>query len=71
MPPPNYQHQSENIMNLSGKNILVTGANRGSGFAIVKALLNEGVSKVYAGTRDPKKLPDFGGRVRRYVAPIE
>ena len=47
-------------MNLSGKTVLVTGANRGIGLAIVKALLNKGVSKVYAGTRDPKKLPDFG-----------
>jgi NAD(P)-dependent dehydrogenase (short-subunit alcohol dehydrogenase family) len=40
--------------------VLVTGANRGIGFAIVKALLNKGVSKVYAGARDPMKLPDFG-----------
>lgn len=47
-------------MNLSGKNILVTGANRGIGFAIVKALLNRGVNKVYAGARDPQKLPEFG-----------
>lgn len=47
-------------MKLSGKTVLVTGANRGIGFAIVKALLNKGVSKVYAGARDPKKLPDFG-----------
>ncbi len=52
-------------MNLSGKTVLVTGANRGIGFAIVKALLNRGVSKIYAGARDPKKLPDFGdARIR-------
>lgn len=47
-------------MNLSGKTVLVTGANRGIGLAIVKALLKKDVSKVYAGTRDLTKLPDFG-----------
>ncbi len=47
-------------MNLSGKTVLVTGANRGIGIAVVKALLNRDVSKVYAGARDPNKLPDFG-----------
>jgi NAD(P)-dependent dehydrogenase (short-subunit alcohol dehydrogenase family) len=47
-------------MNFSKKTVLVTGANRGIGFAIVKALLNKGVSKIYAGARDPKRLPDFG-----------
>jgi len=47
-------------MNFSGKTVLVTGANRGIGLAIVRALLKKGVSKVYAGTRDLKKLPDFG-----------
>lgn len=46
-------------MNLTGKTVLVTGANRGIGYAIVKALLNKGVSKLYAGTRDLQKLPDF------------
>lgn len=47
-------------MKFSGKTVLVTGANRGIGLAIVKALLTRGVSKVYAGTRDLSKLPDFG-----------
>ena len=46
-------------MNLSNKSVLVTGANRGIGLALVKALLNKGVRKVYAGTRDLSKLPDF------------
>jgi len=47
-------------MNFSGKTVLVTGANRGIGFAIVKALLKKGVGKVYAGTRDLSRLKDFG-----------
>lgn len=46
-------------MNLNGKTVLVSGANRGIGYAIVKALLDKGVGKIYAGTRDPRKLPDF------------
>ena len=46
-------------MNLTEKTVLVTGANRGIGYALVKALLNRGVSKIYAGARDPQKLPDF------------
>jgi NAD(P)-dependent dehydrogenase (short-subunit alcohol dehydrogenase family) len=36
-----------------------TGANRGIGQAIVTALLNKGVSKIYAAAREPKNLPDF------------
>lgn len=47
-------------MNFSGKTVLVTGANRGIGLAIVKSLLKKDVAKVYAGTRDPNKLKDFG-----------
>lgn len=49
-------------MNFSGKTVLVTGANRGIGLAIVKSLLNKGVSKIYAGARNTKNLPDFADR---------
>lgn len=47
-------------MNFSGKTVLVTGANRGIGFGIVNALLKKNVARIYAGARDPSKLPDFG-----------
>lgn len=47
-------------MNLKGKTILVTGANRGIGAAIVRELLGQDVKKIYAAARDPKSLPDFG-----------
>ena len=47
-------------MNFSGKTVLVTGANRGIGLAIVKTLLQKDVTKVYAGARDVNRLPDFG-----------
>lgn len=46
-------------MNLTDKTVLVTGANRGIGEAIVRELLTSGVKKVYAAARNPARLPDF------------
>ena len=46
-------------MNFENKTILVTGANRGIGRQIVTALLGKGVTKIYAGSRNPDSLPDF------------
>src|SRR6267154_159220 len=40
-------------MNISGKAVLVTGANRGIGQALVEEALRRGASRVYAGTRAP------------------
>lgn len=39
-------------MDIRGKVVLVTGANRGLGAAFVSALLEAGAAKVYAGARD-------------------
>lgn len=47
-------------MSLPNKVILVSGANRGIGAAIVRELLKAGVKKIYAGARDLNSLPDFG-----------
>jgi NAD(P)-dependent dehydrogenase (short-subunit alcohol dehydrogenase family) len=47
-------------MKFENKNILVTGANRGIGAAIVRELLKHKVGKVYAAARKIDSLPDFG-----------
>jgi NAD(P)-dependent dehydrogenase (short-subunit alcohol dehydrogenase family) len=39
-------------------NILITGANRGLGAALVEEALKRGVARVYATTRQPYKHPD-------------
>lgn len=43
-------------MNISGQTALVTGANRGIGQALVNALLQHDVHKVYATARNPAAL---------------
>jgi NAD(P)-dependent dehydrogenase (short-subunit alcohol dehydrogenase family) len=43
----------ENDMNIKNKTILITGANRGIGRALVEESLGRGAKRVYAGTRQP------------------
>jgi NAD(P)-dependent dehydrogenase (short-subunit alcohol dehydrogenase family) len=40
-------------MTIEGKTVLVTGANRGIGQALVEEVLMRGANRVYAGTRQP------------------
>ncbi|WP_280276946.1 SDR family NAD(P)-dependent oxidoreductase [Nocardia wallacei] len=45
-------------MTLADKTVLVTGANRGLGRALVDEALSRGATRVYAGTRQPLMHPD-------------
>ena len=49
---------------IAGKTVLVTGANRGIGRALVEELLSRGAKRVYAGTRSPLTHSD------RRVTPV-
>ena len=51
-------------ISFEGKAVLVTGANRGIGQALVEEALRRGARRVYAGTRQPLAHPD------RRVAPL-
>ena len=48
-------------MNIENKTILITGANRGIGRALVEEALRRGAKRVYAATRQPFTHSD--GRV--------
>ena len=53
-------------MEISNTTVLVTGANRGLGLALVEKLLDSGVARVYASYRSEKSrsvLQEFGERV--------
>ena len=49
-------------MEIKGKNVLVTGANRGLGRTFAQTLLKLGAAKVYAGARDPSTV-DLPGAI--------
>jgi NAD(P)-dependent dehydrogenase (short-subunit alcohol dehydrogenase family) len=55
-------------MTIAGKTVLVTGAGRGIGRALVEEALARGAARVYAGMRQPLEYPD--GRVTPLILDI-
>lgn len=55
-------------MSIADKAVLVTGANRGIGQALVEEALRRGARRVYAGTRQPLAHPD--GRVTPLILDV-
>src|SRR6266849_9414886 len=59
--PYNKGSSSGGYMTIADRAVLVTGANRGIGLALVEEALRRGAKRVYAGTRQP--LAHLDGRV--------
>ena len=57
-------------MKLNDQVVLVTGANRGLGRALVDAALQGGARRVYAAARDPKQLRELVAREAVRVVPL-
>jgi NAD(P)-dependent dehydrogenase (short-subunit alcohol dehydrogenase family) len=60
--------RKEDGMSLEKKTILITGANRGLGRALVEEALRRGAKRVYAGTRKP--LAHADGRVTPLILDV-
>jgi hypothetical protein len=50
---PPIHSDEEDVMTITDKSVLVTGANRGIGQALVQEALRRGANRVYAGMRQP------------------
>ncbi len=57
-------------MNIKDAVVVVTGANRGLGRALVRAALRAGARRVYAGARDARQLDELTAEGEGRVAPL-
>lgn len=57
-------------MKIKDSVVVVTGANRGLGLALVQAALARGARRIYAGARDPKRLDDVVKRASDKIVPV-
>ncbi|MEZ4405314.1 MAG: SDR family oxidoreductase [Polyangiales bacterium] len=57
-------------MKINDQVVMVTGANRGLGEALVRAALSAGARKVYAAARDPRALETAVARGEGRVVPV-
>jgi NAD(P)-dependent dehydrogenase (short-subunit alcohol dehydrogenase family) len=62
---------STSSIRIAGSIALVTGANRGIGYALVEALLARGAAKVYATARKLDTLADLVARHSGHVIPLQ
>jgi NAD(P)-dependent dehydrogenase (short-subunit alcohol dehydrogenase family) len=58
-------------MKITNEVVLVTGGNRGLGRELVRASLEAGARKVYAGARDPRRLSDLIRESEGRVVPVQ
>lgn len=57
-------------MNIENAVVLLTGANRGLGAALLEDLIVAGAPKIYAAVRDPRKMADAVARHGERIVPI-
>lgn len=57
-------------MKIEGKNVLVTGSNRGIGRALVEAALDRGAARVYATARNPSTLAAMAAKSDGRLVPL-
>ncbi len=58
-------------LEIIGKTVLVTGANRGLGKALVEQLMEKGATKVYAASRNVEKLASLASKYGDKVVPVQ
>ena len=58
-------------MKVKTQTVLVTGANRGIGQALVKAFLDAGAAKIYAAARNPEDLKTTLALDKKVVVPLQ